>query len=155
MLSLFTFITIWSEWFTSVYPCNIQDLVTHCHTLHQFSLYLFTCKFISVIPNTEQDPLFAMFLAVHFPLLFNSEVNLFLPLKTVCDQRGAVRGFLVKRDCLFLFCVIRDHDKLKSVNREWYACDDTWNHKFIFRKPWNHNLIFRKPWNLTRNQQFF
>ena len=22
----------------------------------------------------------------------------------------------MKRDCLFLFCVIRDHDKLKSVN---------------------------------------
>ena len=92
MLSLFTFITIWSEWFTSVYPCNIQDLVTHCHTLHQFSLYLFTCKFISVIPNTEQDPLFAIFLAVHFPLLFNSEVNLFLPLKTVCDQSSHVAG---------------------------------------------------------------
>ena len=72
-----------------------------------------------------------------------------------CVQWGAVRGFLVKRDCLFLFCVIRDHDKLKSVNREWYACRDTWNHKFIFRKSWNHILIFRKPWNLTRNQQFF
>ena len=37
----------------------------------------------------------------------------------------AVRGFLVKRDCIFLFSVIRDNEKLKPVNCESYACRDT------------------------------
>ena len=39
--------------------------------------------------------------------------------------RGAVRGFLVKRDCIFLFSVIRYNEKLKPVDCESYACRDT------------------------------
>ena len=92
MLSLFTFITIWSEWFTSVYSCNIQDLVTHCHTLHQFSIYLFRCKFISVIPQHWTWSFVCYILSCHYPFLFNSEVTLFVPLKTVCDQSSHVAG---------------------------------------------------------------
>ena len=32
---------------------------------------------------------------------------------------GAVRGFLVKRDRVFLFSVIRNYEKILSVNCEW------------------------------------
>ena len=39
---------------------------------------------------------------------------------------GAVREFLEKRDCIFLFPVIHDNEKLKPVNSESYACRDTW-----------------------------
>ena len=58
---------------------------------------------------------------------------------------GAVRGFRVKRDRVFLFSVIRYYEKILSVNCEWYVCRDTWKQK----------VIFRESLNLTRNRHFF
>ena len=65
------------------------------HTVTHYISFHYICLRVSLYqlsPNTEQDPLFAIFLAVHYPFLFNSEVNLFLPLKTVCDQSSHVAG---------------------------------------------------------------
>ena len=41
--------------------------------------------------------------------------------KKVADKRGVVRGFLVKRDRVFLFSVIRYYKEILSLNCEWYA----------------------------------
>lgn len=65
------------------------------HTVTHYISFQYICLDVSLYqlsPNTEHDPLFAIFLAVHYPFLFNSEVTLFVPLKTVCDQSSHVAG---------------------------------------------------------------
>ena len=65
------------------------------HTVTHYISFQYICLEVSLFqlsPNTEHDPLFAIFLAVHYPFLFNSEVTLFVPLKTVCDQSSHVAG---------------------------------------------------------------
>ena len=65
------------------------------HTVTHYISFQYICLHVSLYqlsPNTEHDPLFAIFLAVHYPFLFNSEVTLFVPLKTVCDQSSHVAG---------------------------------------------------------------
>ena len=75
--------------------CILAIYKISSHTVTHYISFHYICLRVSLYqlsPNTEQDPLFAIFLAVHYPFLFNSEVNLFLPLKTVSDQSSHVAG---------------------------------------------------------------
>ena len=88
----------WSAFFVYIYY-YLKWMVYLCvslqYTRSRHISFHYICLRVSLYqlsPNTEQDPLFAIFLAVHYPFLFNSELNLFLPLKTVSDQSSHVAG---------------------------------------------------------------
>ena len=107
-------------------------------------------------PNTEHDPLFAIFLAVHYPFLFNSEVNLFLPLKTVCDQSSHVAGINgftspyvaqvthTMRDCWTLN-FIRECMKINKVCSKSHSVKKKGNKNFT---PWVYVVCFTICWLL-------
>ena len=92
--AFFVYIYYYLKWM--VYLCVFMQYTRSRHTtVTHYISFQYICLHVSLYqlsPNTEQDPLFAIFLAVHYPFLFNSEVNLFLPLTTVCDQSSHVAG---------------------------------------------------------------